>query len=233
MIKTGTSCFKVSDIKICVFCRSDKIIKNGFTKNKKQQYYCKDCRKRFIDFYTYRAYDKTLNNKIIALTKEGLGIRSTARVLTISTTTLLRRIVLIVRNISRPVISRGNTYEVDEIRAFLKRKDKLIRIVYALERESRKVVSFYIGARTNKTLNAVLKTLHFAKAKHIFTDKLKHCKYLIKKTVHKITPFGTNHIERNNLTLRTHLKRLNRRTICFSKSLLVLVCILKIYFWSF
>lgn len=74
MIKTGTSCFKVSDIKICVCCKSDKIIKNGFTKNKKQQYYCKDCRKRFIDFYTYRAYDKTLNKQIIALTKEGLGI---------------------------------------------------------------------------------------------------------------------------------------------------------------
>src|SRR5690606_32576789 len=233
MIKTSTSCFKVSDIKICVFCRSDKIIKNGFTKNKKQQYYCKDCRKRFINFYTYRAYDKTLNNQIIALTKEGLGIRSTARVLAISPTTLLKRIVLIAQNVSRPVISRGKTYEVDEIRTFLKRKDKLIRIVYALERESRKVVSFYIGARTNKTLNVVLKTLHFAKAKHIFTDKLKHYKYLIKKTVHKITPFGTNHIERNNLTLRTHLKRLNRRTICFSKSLLVLVCILKIYFWSF
>src|SRR5690606_2486492 len=152
MIKTSTSCFKVSDIKICVCCKSDKIIKNVFTKNKKQQYYCKDCRKRFIDFYTYRAYDKTLNNKIITLTKEGLGIRSTARILTISTTALLRRIVLIARNISRPVISRGKTYEVDEIRTFLKRKDKLIWIVYALERESRKVVSFYIGARTNKTL---------------------------------------------------------------------------------
>uniref|UniRef100_UPI0038B39A68 IS1 family transposase n=1 Tax=Flavobacterium soli TaxID=344881 RepID=UPI0038B39A68 len=44
--------------------------------------------------------------------------------------------------------------------------------------------------------------------------------------------FGTNHIERNNLTLRTHLKRLNRRAICFSKSLIVLVFVLKIYFWS-
>src|SRR5690606_1490058 len=114
-----------------------------------------------------------------------------------------------------------------------KKKQTYLDCLCIRERESRKVVSFYIGARTNKTVNVVLKTLHFAKAKHIFTDKLKHYKYLIKKTVHKITPFGTNHIERNNLTLRTHLKRLNRRTICFSKNLLVLVCILKMYFWSF
>ncbi|MFY1046718.1 IS1 family transposase [Chryseobacterium sp. GP-SGM7] len=35
-----------------------------------------------------------------------------------------------------------------------------------------------------------------------------------------------------NLNIRTHLKRLNRRTICFSKSNLILIAILKIYFWS-
>ncbi|WP_291287929.1 IS1 family transposase, partial [Flavobacterium sp.] len=49
---------------------------------------------------------------------------------------------------------------------------------------------------------------------------------------HSVKRFGTNHIERKNLTLRTHLKRLNRRTICYSKSLVVLIVILKIYFWT-
>ncbi|WP_255539589.1 IS1 family transposase [Flavobacterium sp. CLA17] len=39
-------------------------------------------------------------------------------------------------------------------------------------------------------------------------------------------------MERKNLTLRTHLKRLNRRTICFSKSLVVFTAVLKIYFWT-
>jgi hypothetical protein len=43
---------------------------------------------------------------------------------------------------------------------------------------------------------------------------------------------NTNHIERKNLSLRTHLKRLNRRTICFSKSLVILSACLRIYFWS-
>ncbi|WP_394801047.1 IS1 family transposase [Niabella ginsengisoli] len=44
--------------------------------------------------------------------------------------------------------------------------------------------------------------------------------------------FGTNHIERYNLSLRTHLKRLARRSICFTKSLKILQAILKIYFWG-
>lgn len=78
----------------------------------------------------------------------------------------------------------------------------------------------------------VLKTLQFAKAKKIFIDRLKNYKYLIDKKIHGTAQYGTNHIERIHLSMRTHLKRLNRRTICFSKSQTVLNAILKIYFWA-
>lgn len=57
--------------------------------------------------YTYTAYRQGINMQIITLTKEGLGIRSTARVLRISTTTLLKRILLIAKTISRPAIHSG------------------------------------------------------------------------------------------------------------------------------
>ena len=232
MINNDTSCIKVSDTGICPKCKSKEIIKNGFTKNRKQQYHCKTCATRFIDYYTNKAYLPTTNNNIIKLTKEGLGIRSTARVLQISVTTLLKRIITIAKNISKPIISKYKTYEVDEMRSFIKRKDKLIWIVYALERETKQVVSFTIGARTNKTLNVVLTSLRLSKAKTIYTDGLKHYQFLIEKSIHKVIRFATNHIERNNLTLRVNLKRLNRRTICYSKSFILLQCILRIYFWS-
>ncbi|MCL9807740.1 IS1 family transposase, partial [Flavobacterium amniphilum] len=87
------------------------------------------------------------------------------------------------------------------------------------------------GRRTNNTLNVVLKTVKFSNPLAVYTDKLKHYKYLLDAHVHKTKRFGTNHIERMNLSLRTHLKRLNRRTICFSRSQLVLKSVLKIYFW--
>src|SRR5690606_40767853 len=92
-------------------------------------------------------------------------------------------------------------------------------------------LSFYVGARTNKTLTAVLKTLFFSDAKRIYTEGLRNYPYLIKKKIHKVTRFGTNHIERFNLNLRIHLKRLNRRTICFSRSVAMMSAVLKIYFW--
>ena len=109
-------CCIFSDGKICPNCKSKNSIKNGFTANKKQQYVCKSCKNRFIDFYTYKAYNSWINKRIIKFTKEGLGIRSTARILKISTTTLLKRIITIAKKIPNQPIFKNKTYEVDEIR---------------------------------------------------------------------------------------------------------------------
>ena len=229
MIENHNRCSRVSDTKICPNCYSTKIVKNGTTKTKKQQYFCN---KRFLDFYTYQAYRFGIDNDIIALTKEGTGIRSIARLLKISPTTLLARIITIAKNIVQPSIPKGRTYQVDEMRTYVKRKDKLIWIVYALEKQTKNVVSFNIGRRTNQTLKKVITSLELSEAEKIITDKHKNYKFLIRPEIHSTKFRGINHIERKNLTLRTHLKRLNRKTICFSKSLVILNAILKIYFWG-
>lgn len=225
MVLSGSLCFR------CVG-GCTKMIKYGKTKSGNQRYICKTCNKSRVGNYIYEAYQPDINKNIILFTKEGLGIRSTARVLRISTTTLLKRIIAIAQNIRQPIISMAKTYEVDEMRSYIKKKDKLIWIVYALERETKKVVSLHVGRRTNNTLNVVLTTVKRSKPLAIYTDKLKHYRYLIDESIHKTKRFGTNYIERKNLSLRTHLKRLNRKTICFSRSTLVLVSVLKIYFWG-
>lgn len=228
----STSCFKgVGATFVCEKCES-LCIKYGKTKSGNQRLYCKKCKRTRVINYKYKAYCKSINANIVLLTKEGLGIRSTARVLGISTTTVLKRILSIAKSIPNPVISFGKTYEVDEMRTYIHNKTHLFWIVYALERETRKVVSFTVGKRTNKTLNFVLKSLSLSKAKTIYTDGLSNYKYLIPTAIHSVKRFATNHIERNNLNLRTHLKRLNRKTICATKSLIVLVAVLRIYFWD-
>lgn len=232
MIENHSSCSKVSDTKICPSCYSSEIIKNGTTKTKKQQYFCKNCKRRFLDFYTYHAYLPQINSQIILLTKEGLGIRSTARVLKISITTLLKRITTIAKEIKTPTLSYGQTYEMDEIRFFIRSKKNLNWLVYAIDKKSKQVASFFIGKRTNKTLKAVTKTLENADAKTIYTDGLINYQFIIPQDIHKVKRYATNTIERKNLNIRTHLKRFNRKTICFSKNLIILKAILKIYFWG-
>lgn len=225
MVNNTTSCIKCVD-------GENSMVKNGKSKTGKQRYICKTCGKTQVENYTYNAYTPNLNKQIIILTKEGLGIRSTARVLQISTTTLLSRIITIAQGIKQPPVSINKVYEVDEICTFIKSKSKQIWIVYALERKSSNVVSFSVGSRSNKTLSIVLKSLHYSTPKAIYTDGLKNYRYLVSEQIHRVKLYGTNHIERKNLTLRTHLKRLNRRSICFTKSLLVLLSVLKMYFWG-
>jgi len=133
----------------CPYCKG-KQIKHGVTHNGKMRFKCIGCDKTQVKSYTYKAYSCHINPDIVELTKEGLGIRSTARFLRISPTTVIKRILSLASTIKLPVIQKGLTYEVDEIRTFIKRKDKLIWIVCALERESRQIVSFNTGSRTNK-----------------------------------------------------------------------------------
>ncbi|WP_449404227.1 transposase-like zinc-binding domain-containing protein [Flavobacterium salilacus] len=102
----------------CRFCES-KCIKNGFQYNGRQRYKCSICNRKQQNSYLYNACKPIVNNQIILFIKEGLRIRSTSRILKISTTTLLRRIIIIGKTISRPIIKRNKIYEVNEMRTLI------------------------------------------------------------------------------------------------------------------
>ena len=53
---------------------------------------------------------------------DGVGIRGTARLLGISPTTLIARKKRIAAEIKEPVLVKGKTYEVDELRTFIKKR---------------------------------------------------------------------------------------------------------------
>ncbi len=107
---------------ICQHC-TGKCIKAGKERSGKQRYKCTTCGKRQVKSYTYNAYDKNLNANIVALTKEGVGIRGTARLLKISQNTVLSRIKKIASEIKEPMLSLGKEYEVDELRTYVKKKE--------------------------------------------------------------------------------------------------------------
>jgi len=73
--------------KICSYCEG-KLIKHGKTKQLNQRYKCKNCNKTQVEQYKYKAYQPNLDRQIVILTKEGMGISSTARALGISVTLL-------------------------------------------------------------------------------------------------------------------------------------------------
>ncbi|WP_221391422.1 IS1-like element transposase [Dyadobacter sp. NIV53] len=105
----------------CCKCGSCTI-RHGRSAQNKQRYYCKHCKSTRVENYSYTAQQPEINPNIISLTKEGCGIRSTARLLRISTTTVTSRIKKIASKLVQPTISIGKTYEVDELRTFVRKK---------------------------------------------------------------------------------------------------------------
>ncbi len=168
-----TSCIRIVDDCTCPKCKSTELVKFGKSANRKQRFRCKSCSKSFILDYENNACDPEIDNRIILYTKEGLGIRSTARILKISTTTLLKRLLQIASRVKQPPIPFGRIYEVDEMRIFIGNKKRLRWIVYGLDRESREIVSFNVGGRTNKTLRRVTYILQLSRASMIYTDRLR------------------------------------------------------------
>lgn len=218
----------------CKLC--DKpCIKRGI-RNSIQQYFCRSCKKYQRE--TYRNYRINYHEvqKIILFNNEGISISSISRLLKRSKSTIIRYIKAVERTciIEYPDTQFDQEYEMDEIMTFIGRKkiatEYICWIMYAIERQSRKPFCFCVGRRSKENLRSLASSLEMRKPQAIFTDRLNLYSEVIDPQLHNTKRRGTNRIERKNLTLRTHLKRLSRKTICFSRSLEMLNACLSIYF---
>lgn len=193
---------------------------------------CGTCGKYQRTCYQKKAFVPGTDTRIVLLTKEGCGIRSTARVLKISPTTVIAHIKRSASVLGPGHIPRGRVYEVDELSTYVGHKKKRVWVAYALDTLAKRVVSIRVGPRSKRTLRPLVETLLLSDAKRIHTDGFPAYKSLVPPDRHRVKKFGTNRIERMNVNLRTHLKRLSRRSICYSKCLSMLRACLAIYCWG-
>lgn len=118
------------------------------------------------------------------------------------------------------------------MRVVVKSKKNQACLTYAINRNTKKIINFVVGRRTKENISFVTNSILKLNPKRVYTDGLSTYKNLIPKKLHNTRKKNTTIIERNNLTLRTNLKRLSRRTICYSKKIVMLEAILKIYIWG-
>ena len=210
----------------CVKCNSENYIKKELWNNL-QRFYCKDCATYFQSTYSYHAYRSSTNDLIKGMLKEGCGIRGIARILDISKNTVLSRMLKISEQIKIPYFNKfGCKFEVDEMFIKIANGKSYNWLVYAIEQKTKSVISFIIGGRNTENLKSVINKVLLLQPKRIYTDKLPMYKSLIPEEINKrFQPFDyaqdkycTNRIERMNLNLRMHIKRLSRKTICFTRS---------------
>ena len=115
-------------------------------------------------------------------------------------------------------IVRVEEVEADEMWSFVGSKANQRWLWHAIDHETGEVLAYVIGKHQDSVLLELTDLLTPFGIRHFFTDGWggyeRHipCKQL------SIGKENTQKIERKHLTLRTRIKRLARRTICFSKS---------------
>lgn len=218
-------------MKTCHYCSSNSLICKG-KRGLIQRYYCTSCHKYQQDMYRYRLYDPKDDKMIKLYHCEGLGIRSISRILGYSSNTIMRRILFLGFSVTKPAYLESNQiYEVDELCTYVGRNHSSHHkwIIYAINRSTKTVVDVAIGSRSRDNIGKVIGTIKSLNPRKIITDKLPVYVNLIQPIKHDTHRYSNNHIERGNLTLRTHIKRLFRKTICYSKNLNMLKASILLY----
>ena len=111
--------------------------------------------------------------------------------------------------------------ELDEMWSFVKTKKNQRWLWLAIDHETRNVLAYVFGERKDKVfreLKALLKPFGITR---FYTDDWGSYERNLSKSEHIIGKKNTQRIERKNLTLRTRIKRLCRKTICYSKSIIM------------
>ena len=110
------------------------------------------------------------------------------------------------------------TCEMDEQWSFVQRKRQQRWLWHAWDRRTKTVIAYVLGPHTDAVFKELLALLRPFRIAHYYTDGwASYAKYL-PPGQHTISKQGTQRIERIHLDFRTRIKRLARKTICFSKS---------------
>jgi len=90
-----------------------------------------------------------------------------------------------------------------------------VALICELDEQSGGVLAYTFGPRTDETCRELLAPFNIGM---ITSDDWGNYASEVPKEKHLTGKIFTQRIERKNLTLRTRIKRLARRTICFSRS---------------
>jgi insertion element IS1 protein InsB len=117
------------------------------------------------------------------------------------------------------IIRRADEAEVDEMWSFVGKKHEQRWLWHAIDHWSGRVLAYVFGRRTDEVFLQLKALLEPFGITHYHTDYWGAYTRHLDADEHTPGKRNTQKIERRHLTLRTRIKRLTRKTICFSKSI--------------
>ena len=221
----------------CPQCYSEQIVKRGKTRRGKQRYLCQNiaCTQgSFLLDYSNRGCLPEVKRQIIDMSLNASGVRDTARVLRTSTDTVLSELrkkeaalesvnTALLRTLKPDEIAvniqRAGEAEMDEMWSFVGKKGNQRWLWHAIDHHTGAVLAYVFGRRKDEVFLQLKALLEPFGLTRFYTDHWGAYTRHLAPEVHSPGKRNTQKIERKHLTLRTRIKRVVRKTICFSKSI--------------
>ena len=108
--------------------------------------------------------------------------------------------------------------EMDEMWSFCHDKSHQIWLWWAVDHVTNTPLAFTFGTREHSNLDDLLALLKPFPIRKVYTDNNFAYHDRLSSDILQTGKKNTQKIERDHLTLRTRIKRLCRKTICFSKN---------------
>src|SRR5467141_3318379 len=220
----------------CPHCQSEQIVKRGKTRRGTQRYLCQNtaCTTgSFLLDYRNRGCLPEVKQTIIDMSLNASGIRDTARVLRISTDTVLSELkkkeaalesvnTALLRTLNPEQvavdIAQAGEAEMDEMWSFVGNKGNPRCLWHAIDHHTGKVLAYVFGRRQDTVFLQLKALLEPFGITRYFTDGWGAYERHVEAEQHTVGKANTQKIESKHINLRTRIKRLVRRTICFSKT---------------
>ncbi len=117
------------------------------------------------------------------------------------------------------ILRKVDEAEVDEMWSFIGKKKVQRWLWYAMDHCTGKVLAYAFGDRKDAVFLKLKSLLEPFGIKRFYTDSWGAYERHLDRSMHFPGKRNTQKIERKHLVLRTRIKRLARKTICFSKSI--------------
>ena len=221
----------------CPDCQGVDVVRYGKQRRGEQRYRCHntDCpRHIFLLHYRNQGRLPTVKQQRVDMALNGSGIRDTARVVRVSPTTVMNTLQKKASGLQQVhegllqrldaeqvqvIVHKVEAAEVDEMWSFVGSKSQQRWLWHAIDHHTGQVLAYVFGTREDHVfleLQALLKPFGITR---FDTDGWGAYRRHLAPDQQTVGKQPTHKIERKHTTLRARIKRLTRKTICFSQSI--------------
>jgi insertion element IS1 protein InsB len=223
----------------CPNCHSTDVVQYGKQANGTQRYRCNnpDCpRAIFLIQYHDQGRLAAVKQQIVDMTLNSSGVRDIVRVLRVSAATIidvLKKKEPAIQQINNKalqtldpppvavILHKVEAAEMDEMWSFVGRESQQRWLWHAIDHHTGQILAYLFGTREDDTFLELKELSEPFGITHFYTDGWVAYRRHLDPGMHTVGKQRTQKIERKHLAFLTRIKRLTRKTICFSCSLLM------------